>query len=95
VAISREDSKELDAEVEPLIVALASDYTNEKLRLDGISCAHRLRSRLIDLATMKADYSREYAKRETQARHLVILCYDQADAVCDVSSSPRQPDALA
>lgn len=80
MAISREDSKELDAEVELLLVALANDYTNEKLRHEGIRCAHRLRGRLMDLATLKADFSPEYAKRETQARHLVVLCYDQADA---------------
>lgn len=80
MAISREDSKELDAEVELLLVALANDYSNEKLRHEGICCVQRLRSRMIDLAAMKADFSPEYAKRDTQARHLVVLCYDQADA---------------
>lgn len=79
MAISKEDSKELDREVEFLLVALAKDYGNEKLRHAGVHCARRLRSRLIDLATIKADYSPEYVKRETQARHLVLLCYDQAD----------------
>ena len=55
-----------------MLLALANDYGNESLRKDAIHCARRLRSRLIDLAGYKADYSPEYVKRETQARHLVL-----------------------
>jgi len=76
--IPREDSKALDAEVEGLLLALANDYRNEETRSRALDCAWRLRSRLLDLSSYKADYSPEYVKRETQARHLVLLCYDQA-----------------
>jgi|HubBroStandDraft_5_1064220.scaffolds.fasta_scaffold234198_2 hypothetical protein len=77
----QEASPELDQRFDALVVALASAPDDQVLQSSAADLAYSIRSRCIDLATWKADYSTEYKKRVAQAAKLTKLAGKQADEV--------------
>ena len=74
-------SPELDQDYERLVGALAHDPGNQTLQASAAGLAYSIRSRCMDLATWKADYSPEYNKRVAQAATLTMLAQGCADEV--------------
>ena len=79
MSISHTEPPELDREFAALVNRLKKLPPNSELATEAVDLAYRLRSRLIDLATIKADYSPEYQKRTQQAKELLDLAGDYAD----------------
>jgi len=79
MSISRTEPPDLDREFTALINRFKRRPSDPDLRTEAVDLAYRLRSRLIDLATIKADYSAEYEKRTQQAKEMVNLAGHHAD----------------
>ena len=79
MSISRTEPPDLDREFIALINRYRRNPSDDELGTEAVDLAYRLRSRLIDLATIKADYSPEYEKRTQQARELINLAGHHAD----------------
>jgi hypothetical protein len=77
----QEASPELDQKFDVLVAALDSTPDDRVLQASAADLAYLIRSRCIDLATWKADYSTEYKKRVDQAAKLTKLAGKQADEV--------------
>lgn len=66
-------SSELDRESRALIESLSNSEIDDTMRLEANKLALGLRSRLMDLATWKADNSPEYSDIEVRCRTLTRI----------------------
>lgn len=89
----REPPPELDQRFNELVAALANDPDDQGLKASAADLAYMIRSRCMDLATWKADFSPEYSKRIAQGSRLTSIAGDQADDVLQHdfgSAAPNQ-----
>ena len=74
----REPPEDLEERVDSLLSLIATHPNDLALQERAAALAYEIRSRCIDLATWKAEYSPEYKQRETQARALLQVAREQA-----------------
>jgi hypothetical protein len=79
MSLLRDPPADLDAAVSDLLAAQGSTVAHREFRTAAANLAYGVRSRMIDLASMRAEYGEEYAARLEQARALVRLAADEAD----------------
>lgn len=79
----REPPEDLDERVSSLLTLIDIRPDDLALQEQASALSYEIRSRCIDLATWKADYSPEYKQRETQVKALLQAARKLAsDTVC-------------
>lgn len=73
------EAAELDVAYMALMARFAAEGNDAGLRLDAAKLAHRMRSRLYGLASLKRDFTPEYIRRVHQGGQLVAIAADAAD----------------
>jgi hypothetical protein len=79
MSVLRDAPPDLDSAVRDALAHQGNAATQSDLRVAAANLAYRVRSRMIDLAAVRAEYGDEYAVRLEQARALVRLAADEAD----------------
>lgn len=79
MSVLRDAPPDLDSAVRDVLGRQGNAASQSDLRIAAAELAYRVRSRMIDLATIRAEYGDEYALRLEQARALVRLAADEAD----------------
>lgn len=77
----KEAPPELDQRFHELVAALSNKPSDQTRQSSAADLAYSIRSRCIDLATWKADFSPEYTMRVIQATQLTSLAGQYADEV--------------